>query len=128
MTFMASSLLRGRSAVTFSGGDMSLGVVSGKGAIGPNPAFVLDEQARVRATLARVTIFRELPPATIDDLARRVTLRRVPGGDAIVSRDQVGDALYIVMAGRAKVVMTGESGREVTLAVLRAGDIFGEMS
>src|SRR5262249_11651047 len=61
-------------------------------------------------------------------LAGRVSLRRVPGGEAIVTRDQAGDALYIVMAGRAKVVMTGESGREVTLAVLRGADIFGEMS
>jgi CRP/FNR family cyclic AMP-dependent transcriptional regulator len=107
---------------------MSLGVVSVKGSVSPNPAFVLDEQARIRATLARVTIFRELPPATIDDLARRVSVRRIPGGDAIVARDQIGDSLYVVMAGRAKVVMTGESGREVTLAVLRAADIFGEIS
>jgi CRP-like cAMP-binding protein len=105
---------------------MNLGVVPTK--IASNPAFVLDEQARIRATLARVAIFRDLPVATIDDLGRRVSVRRVPGGEAIVTRDQVGDALYVVMAGRAKVVMTGESGREVTLAVLRSADIFGEMS
>jgi CRP-like cAMP-binding protein len=32
------------------------------------------------------------------------------------------------MAGRAKVAMAGDSGREVTLSVLRAGDLFGELS
>ncbi len=111
---------------------MSLGIVSTK-APAPaaptlNPAFVLDEQARIRATIARVAIFRELAAPVLDDLARRMTVRRIPGGEPILTTEQPGDALYIVMAGRAKVVLPGESGREVTLAVLRTADIFGEMS
>ena len=93
-----------------------------------NPAFLLDEQARIRQTLARVAIFRDLGASTVDDLARRVTVRRVPGGDPILAPDASGDALFIIMAGRAKVVMSGDSGREVTLMVLRPTDIFGEMS
>ena len=91
-------------------------------------AFVLDEQARVRGTLSRVAIFRDLAPNVLEELARRVSVRRIQGGDPIVTQEQVGDALYIVMAGRVKVVMAGETGREVTLAVLRPGDIFGEMA
>jgi CRP/FNR family transcriptional regulator, cyclic AMP receptor protein len=110
------------------GGNMPLSVVPGNGAPAVNPAFVLDEQARIRATLARVAIFRDLVAATIDDLARRVSVLRVQGGDRILSQDETGEALFIVMAGRVKVVMSGESGREVTLAVLRPADIFGEMS
>ncbi len=106
---------------------MALEIVPTKSAL-TNPAFVLDEQARIRATLARVAIFRDLPAAAIDELARCVTVRRVPGGDAILLRDQAGDALYVVMAGRAKIVIEGDAGREVTLAVLRGADIFGEMS
>ncbi len=93
-----------------------------------NPAFVLDEQARIRTTLGKVAIFRDLGAATLDDLSRRVSVRRVQGGDPILAQDEVGDSLFIVMAGRVKVVMSGESGREVTLAVLRPTDIFGEMA
>jgi len=109
---------------------MSFGIASAKNAApaAPNQAFVLDEQARVRATIARVAIFRELSASVIDDLGRRTTVRRVPGGEPIITQEQGGDALYIMMAGRAKVVLPGESGREVTLAVLRTADIFGEMS
>ncbi len=116
---------------------MSLGVVSQKTFISSSvpppstimaPAFVLDEQSRIRSTVAKVAIFAELPGAALDDLSRRVGVRRVPGGSPIFAQDELGDALYIVMGGRVKVVMIGESGREVTLAVLRPGDIFGEMS
>lgn len=110
---------------------MSFGMVPAKNHLPPpssNQAFLLDEQARIRATIARVAIFRELAPAVLDDLSRRTTVKRVPGGEPIVTQDQAGDALYIILAGRAKVVLPGESGREVTLAVLRAADIFGEMS
>ena len=44
---------------------------------------------------------------------------------------QIGPALEELSeeyAGRVKIVVFGDSGREVTLSVLRTGDIFGEMS
>jgi CRP-like cAMP-binding protein len=107
---------------------MTLGIVPRNPAESVQLAFEKDEQARIRATLARVVIFRDLPAAAIDDIAQRVTVRRVLGGHTLARQDEVGDALFILMAGRVKIVMFGENGREVTLAVLRAGDIFGEMS
>ena len=111
---------------------MSIGVVGTKilapGTLASNAALLLDEQSRIRATLGRVAIFRELPASVIDDLALRVGVRRVLGGEPILTQEQPGDGLYVVMSGRAKVVLPGESGREVTLAVLRAADIFGEMT
>lgn len=88
----------------------------------------MDEQARIRATVARQAIFQGLAAEVIDDLARRVSVRRVLGGSPIARQDEPGDALFIIMAGRVKVVVPGDNGREVTLSVLRAGDIFGEMS
>jgi CRP-like cAMP-binding protein len=90
--------------------------------------LVLDEQARMRATLARVRIFQGLPDAAIEDLLGRVQQKRVLGGQPILSQAEAGDALYIIMSGRVKIVVFGDSGREVTLSVLRPTDIFGEMS
>ncbi len=91
-------------------------------------ALQQDEQARIRVTLAKVAVFQDLPTAVIEDLARRVTLRRVLGGSPILNQDEPGDALYVIMAGRVKIVVFGDSGREVTLSVMRPSDIFGEMS
>ena len=90
--------------------------------------LVLDEQARIRATLARVAVFRGLTPGAIEDLARRLVVRRTPGGSSILAQDEAGDALHILLSGRVKVAMAGDNGREVTLAVLRPGEVFGEMA
>jgi CRP-like cAMP-binding protein len=96
--------------------------------VSPTSPLALDEQARMRTTLARVRIFEGLPAPAIEDLLGRVQIKRVPGGQPIVAQDQPGDALYIIMNGRVKIVVFGDSGREVTLSVLRPTDIFGEMS
>jgi CRP-like cAMP-binding protein len=84
--------------------------------------------ARVRAAIARAPLFAALPLSAIEDLTQRVTIRRVNAGGTVVSQDEPGDAMFIISAGRVKVVIFGENGREVTLSILRPGDAFGEMS
>ena len=66
--------------------------------------------------------------SAIEDLTARVAVRKVAVGSAVVAQDEPGDAMFVIMSGRVKVVIFGESGREVTLSILRAGDSFGEMS
>ncbi|HUS33112.1 MAG TPA: cyclic nucleotide-binding domain-containing protein, partial [Kofleriaceae bacterium] len=87
-----------------------------------------EDPARIRATIARAALFAQLPINAIEDLTGRMTVRKVAVGSAVVSQDEPGDAMFLIMNGRVKVVMFGESGREVTLSLLRAGDSFGEMS
>ncbi|CAN5867866.1 Crp/Fnr family transcriptional regulator [soil metagenome] len=87
-----------------------------------------EDPARIRATIARSPLFAAMPIAAIEDLTARVAVRRVAVGSAIVSQDEPGDAMFIIMSGRVKVVIFGESGREVTLSLLKGGDSFGEMS
>jgi CRP/FNR family cyclic AMP-dependent transcriptional regulator len=87
-----------------------------------------EDPARIRATIARAPLFAALPINAIEDLTARISVRRIAVGAAVVAQDEPGDAMFIIMSGRIKVVMFGESGREVTLSLLRAGDSFGEMS
>ncbi len=91
-------------------------------------SMVGEDRARIRATIARAPLFAALPISAIEDLTARITVRKVPVGSAVVAQDEPGDAMFVIMSGRIKVVMFGESGREVTLSLLRAGDSFGEMS
>lgn len=93
-----------------------------------DPRALGEDPARIRATIARAPLFAALSISAIEDITNRITVRKVPVGSAVVAQDEPGDAMFIIMTGRVKVVMFGESGREVTLSLLRAGDSFGEMS
>jgi len=48
-------------------------------------------------------------------------------GECIIRQGQVGDCMYIVQRGRVKVVLESPAG-EIPLAVLKPGDVFGEMA
>jgi CRP-like cAMP-binding protein len=88
----------------------------------------LDEAARIRATITRAPLFAALSPAAVEDLTQRVSLRRVSAHATVVSQDEPGDSMFVIMSGRVKVVIFGENGREVTLSIMRPGDVFGEMA
>ncbi len=100
----------------------TISTVLGRATVNP------EDPARIRASIARAHLFAALPISAIEDLSQRVAVRRIAAGAAAVSQDEPGDAVFVVMSGRVKVVLCGESGREVTLSILRPGDSFGEMS
>lgn len=87
-----------------------------------------EEPARIRATIARAPFFASLPISAIEDVTQRVNVRRVLAQHTVLSQGDSGDSMYLIMSGRIKVVIFGDTGREVTLSILRPGDAFGEMS
>ncbi len=87
-----------------------------------------EDPARIRASIARAPLFAALPISAIEDLSMRVAVRRVNAAANVVAQDEAGDSVFVIMTGRVKVVLFGDSGREVTLSVLRPGDSFGEMA
>jgi len=78
--------------------------------------------------LRQVSIFGELPQDTLADLAKRVWHKEAEAGSVIVSQEEAGDQLFVIASGKVKVVLYGETGREIILSILRGGDFFGEMS
>lgn len=107
---------------------MTFGIARSDSALAPSSRNRIEEPARIRATIARSPLFTALPLSAIEDLTQRVTVRRVPAHHTVLSQDEPGDSMYLIMNGRVKVVIFGDNGREVTLSLLRAGDGFGEMS
>ncbi|HEX9578089.1 MAG TPA: cyclic nucleotide-binding domain-containing protein, partial [Myxococcales bacterium] len=63
--------------------------------------------------LHKVSIFAELSAETIADLAKRVWNRTAEAGSVIVSHEEPGDALFVIVSGKVKVVLYGETGREI---------------
>ena len=76
--------------------------------------------------IRRVPLFAMLTPAEL--LADAVAKRRFKRGQTIVEQGKKSDALYIILSGRARVLMTDRKSREVILATLQPGDYIGEMS
>src|SRR5882672_11912685 len=78
--------------------------------------------------LGQVPIFQELPGEPIADLAKRVWHKQAEAGSVLVSQEDPGDALFVIANGKVKIVLYGETGLEIILSIMKAGDFFGEMS
>lgn len=78
--------------------------------------------------IRRVPLFTQVPVPHLEALAAGVVKRRYRRGEAIVEQGKNSNALFIILNGRARVVMTDRHSREVILATLREGDYLGEMS
>lgn len=48
-------------------------------------------------------------------------------GEAIITQGEVGNCMYVVQSGEVEVLHAGSGGEQI-LAVLTAGDFFGEMA
>src|SRR5512142_352287 len=85
--------------------------------------------ASERGLVRGVSLFADLEPAALASLERAAELRDFPAGAVIVSQEEPGESLFVLARGRVKVVLYGESGREVILSIFKQpGDFFGEMA
>ena len=84
----------------------------------------MDDQELLRS----VPIFSELSEADIASLARLTSRRTCPKDTVVFFENEEGDSFFCIVAGRIKVTILGDDGREVILSVLGRGDFFGEMA
>jgi CRP/FNR family cyclic AMP-dependent transcriptional regulator len=77
--------------------------------------------------LRMVPMFAAVPADQLDALVSVVTRRSVHRGSVVVTEGDPVDSLYIVLAGRLKVMMGEANGKEVILGFLGPGEFFGEM-
>ena len=54
-------------------------------------------------------------------------LQTVRAGDAAVRQGEMGEAMYVIINGRADVIVHGPDGRRRLVHQLERGDVFGEM-
>jgi CRP-like cAMP-binding protein len=74
-------------------------------------------------SLKGVEIFKGVPSATLERLERTARERNYKPGDDIMSQDQDGVGIFVLLSGEAEVVRDGTS-----LAKLGQGTFFGEMA
>jgi CRP/FNR family transcriptional regulator, cyclic AMP receptor protein len=80
------------------------------------------------ATLSGISLFRGLPARELERLAPLLHKRSFPSDTNVITAEERGDSVYVILEGTAKVYMTHTDGSEVILAVLGSGEVVGEMS
>ncbi|HCY13755.1 MAG TPA: Crp/Fnr family transcriptional regulator [Gammaproteobacteria bacterium] len=78
--------------------------------------------------LSQVPIFSALSATELDSLAALTGRLQVKRGAVIVTEGTRADALYVVVAGRVRVFVTAEDGKEAVLAIEGPGASFGEIA
>jgi CRP/FNR family cyclic AMP-dependent transcriptional regulator len=81
-----------------------------------------------KAFLKRVPLFSGLGERQLEKVAAGSVRRSFVRGRMVVAEGEPSSALYILLAGRAKVQRSDSEGKEVILAVLGSGECVGEMS
>jgi CRP/FNR family cyclic AMP-dependent transcriptional regulator len=80
-----------------------------------------------RNLLADIALFAGLTPTQLEWVAQRAHRRVFEAGRNVLTMEQPGEAVYIILYGTVKIhIEQGE--RDVILSILGAGDLLGEMS
>ena len=77
---------------------------------------------------ARGDPFAPLADQTLRRIAESGVVRAFPRNTVLINEGDVGDSLYVILAGRVKVYSSNESGREFVIDFHGPGEYVGEMS
>jgi CRP/FNR family transcriptional regulator, cyclic AMP receptor protein len=93
--------------------------------------FTMNDVSRskdnTRNLLADIDLFTGLTPAQLDWIAQRAHRRVFEAGRNLMTIEQPGEAVYIILHGTVKIHVE-QNERDVILSILGAGDLLGEMS
>jgi len=73
-------------------------------------------------------LFTDLNDDELAIISRLMVLRKFRKNNLIIFEDDVGNSLFVIKTGRVKISRIAADGSEAILAILGAGDFFGELS
>ncbi len=77
-------------------------------------------------TLRNSLMFRDLPPALLEDLLRRGGLARLSRGETLFVQGDRARSIFIVLEGLMKLGRITSAGDDIVVAVYGPGESFGE--
>ena len=78
--------------------------------------------------LGSVNIFSDLSESELNSIQELCKTRKYPKNSMIILEEEMGDVVFIVMSGTVKITRVNDEGKEVILAMLGSGEVFGEMA
>lgn len=126
-------------AVRLSPGDLTRPLPQGLSLDSPPPQEQLVEVAASLAAdfsqigaypehLPAIPLFSELPADAFASVLSALKLVRTRPGEVILRQGDVGQSFFVLARGNVRVSRTDDDGREIPLANLGDGSIFGEMA
>src|SRR5512145_1225808 len=73
-------------------------------------------------------LFAGFGPSEFESLEKCLVRRVYPGGQVLFHMGDEGGSLHIIERGRVKVTIPSNTGEELILAILGAGEVLGELS
>jgi CRP/FNR family cyclic AMP-dependent transcriptional regulator len=81
-----------------------------------------------RALFGNCVLFRGFGDAEKRALVTRAHMRKVPTGETIFLMGSQHDSMVAVLSGSVKISVPRPDGREIVLAILQPGEVFGEIA
>jgi len=78
--------------------------------------------------LRTLSLLQHLPDAKLEELARFLVVQTLRAGEVIFEEGTPGDTMFLLAAGQVAIEKQVEAGGFAELALLGAGDVFGEMA
>ncbi|MFN2141844.1 MAG: Crp/Fnr family transcriptional regulator [Candidatus Promineifilaceae bacterium] len=88
----------------------------------------MDQAEKAAEALQKVPFFTDLPKEEITELSNLLVIRRFSSNQVIFHHGDPGGLLYIISKGKVKISYSTQDGQEALLAILGAGDFFGELA
>lgn len=82
----------------------------------------------VLSHLQSAHVFSDLDADDLNDLASSSEIVKFKLGETILRAGEPGQGFFVIVEGKARVVLDGEDGKPITLALLKPGQSFGERS
>jgi CRP/FNR family cyclic AMP-dependent transcriptional regulator len=82
----------------------------------------------VTGILRETGLFGSVPPTELEAIAAASRARTFRRGQVVFTSGDPGDTLIVVISGRVKVVVRSADGGELTLTIIQAGGMLGELS
>jgi CRP/FNR family cyclic AMP-dependent transcriptional regulator len=78
--------------------------------------------------LKKIELFSSLTDEELSSMSKRLVIKRFKKNDLILGEEDTHEYMYIILDGKVRVVQVTEDGKEILLAIHRAGELFGELS
>lgn len=78
--------------------------------------------------LKKTDLFASLPDEELDEIMDKIIVKQFKKNETVFYEEDTNELMYLILIGKIKAIRTTEDGKEIILAIHKAGSFFGEMS